>query len=134
MDAGDGRCVRRGWKDTGCCEAGVIHRLCNQAASTAEAGQGIQFWPGPCRDDWRPKMPGITIDYERTPTLRMHFSPKTGLIRKWKYVAEFSFQEAVEEFIVDKYKDFGVVMSVTKLTSFRNGKKFISPEEVLSPI
>ena len=71
---------------------------------------------------------GITIDHERMPTLTLHFSPKTGLIRKWKYVAkvaELGFQEAVEESIVNEYKEFDGVMCVTKFTSFRDGKKFI---------
>ena len=46
---------------------------------------------------------GVTIDHERMPTFTLHFSPKIGLVRKWKYVAtvaQICFKEALEEAIV----------------------------------
>ncbi|HIF01005.1 MAG TPA: hypothetical protein EYG03_09690 [Planctomycetes bacterium] len=71
---------------------------------------------------------GITVDHEQMPTLTIHFGRKTGLIKKTKYVAkvaELGYQEAVEEAIFQQYTEFDGVMSVTKFTSLRDGKKFI---------
>lgn len=71
---------------------------------------------------------GVTVKHEQMPELTMYFSRKTGLLKKTKYVtkvAELGFQEAEEESIYREYKDVDGVMSVTKLTSFRDGKKFV---------
>ena len=72
------------------------------------------------------------------PTLTMHFSRKTGLIKKTKYrakVAELGFQEAVEEAIFEEYTEVDGLMTVTRFTSYRNGKKFVEakPHNVTFP-
>jgi len=81
---------------------------------------------------------GITIDHENMPTITMHFSKKSGLIKKTSYVtraSELGFQEAREDNIYHEYKDFDGVQTVTKMTMYRDGKKYLesTPKKVTYP-
>lgn len=81
---------------------------------------------------------GITIDHENMPTITMYFSPKSGLPKKTNRVvraAETGFQEAKEDTIFHEYKEFDGVMSASKMTIFRDGKKFVesNPQKVTYP-
>ncbi|MHC4404848.1 MAG: hypothetical protein ACYTG0_34805 [Planctomycetota bacterium] len=81
---------------------------------------------------------GINIDHEKMPTITVHFGKKTGLIKKMKHVnkaAELDFKEVVEEAIFDEYKEFDGFKSATKITFFRDGKKYVEskPQKVTYP-
>ena len=81
---------------------------------------------------------GITVDHQQMPTLTIHFSRKTGLIKRTKYVAkvvELGYEEAVEEAIFQEYTEIDGFMSVTKFVSYRDGNKFIeaNPHNVSFP-
>ncbi|MBP90029.1 MAG: hypothetical protein CMJ64_25530 [Planctomycetaceae bacterium] len=72
------------------------------------------------------------------PTVTMYFSPKSGLPKKMSYVTrlpETDFQEAREDTIFHEYKEFDGFMSVTKMTIFRDGKKYVesNPQNVTYP-
>jgi hypothetical protein len=71
---------------------------------------------------------GITIEHEKMPTITMHFSKKTGLIKKTKYkakVAELGFEEVTEEAVYEAYEEFDGFKSPTKIIIYRDGKKFV---------
>lgn len=71
---------------------------------------------------------GITIAHEKMPTITMHFSKKTGLIKKTKYkikVAEQGFEEVTEEAVYYEYKEFDGFKCPTKVSMYRDGKKFV---------
>ena len=81
---------------------------------------------------------GIKIDHEGMPTVTMHFSKKTGLIKKIKNVVkvqELGFKEVTDETIFHEYKKFDGVQQPSKITMFRDGKKFVesSPQKVTFP-
>ena len=81
---------------------------------------------------------GITIDHEGMPTITMHFSKKSGLIKKIRYLVkapELGFKEATDETIFHTYKEFDGVQQPSKMTIFRDGKKFVesTPQEVTFP-
>lgn len=81
---------------------------------------------------------GIKIDHEKMPTVTMHFSRKTGLIKKTKYktkAQELGFKEVTDETIYHEYKKFEGFLSASKMTMFRDGKKFVesNPKKVSFP-
>jgi hypothetical protein len=81
---------------------------------------------------------GIKIAHEKMPAITMQFSKKTGLIKKTKYkakIAELGFQEVTEEAVFHEYKEFDGFKSSTKITMYRDGKKFVesSPQKVSYP-
>lgn len=84
------------------------------------------------------KCDGINIDHENMPTITMYFSEKTGLIKKTRHrikAPEQDFAEVTEEAIFHAYKAFDGVQSATKMTIFRDGKKFVesNPQTVTYP-
>lgn len=71
---------------------------------------------------------GIKVDHEGMPTVTLHFSRRTGLVRKMKHktkAAETGFQEVVDESVFHEYRKFDGVPSVVKMTIMRDGKKFL---------
>lgn len=81
---------------------------------------------------------GIKIDHDNMPTVTIHFSKKTGLIKKTKYLTkaqELGFKEVTDETIFHEYKKFDGVQSASKMTIFRDGKKFVesNPKSVTYP-
>ncbi|MBT4866825.1 MAG: hypothetical protein HON53_17105 [Planctomycetaceae bacterium] len=81
---------------------------------------------------------GIKIDHEGMPTVTMHFSKKTGLMKKVKHLMkaqELGFKEVTDETIFHEYKKFDGVLHPSKMTIFRDGKKFVesNPKNVTFP-
>lgn len=81
---------------------------------------------------------GIKIDHKGMPTVTVHFSGKTGLVKKTSYEnrpAENGYQKVVESTVIHEYKKFDGVMSGTKMTINRDGKKLVDsrPQKVTYP-
>lgn len=82
--------------------------------------------------------PGITIDHEGMSTVTIHFSPKTGLIKKTSFMtrsAESNYEETREDVIIHEYKVFDGVQTPAKITIFHDGEKFVesNPQNVTYP-
>ncbi len=71
---------------------------------------------------------GVKIDHKNMPTLTIMLSKKTGLIKKTIFVnaaPELGFKEVTEENVFHEYKKFEGFFSPTKMTMYRDGKKFV---------
>ncbi len=81
---------------------------------------------------------GVSVDHEGMPTLTMWFSNKTGLMKQAKHKvrsAELNFQEVEDTTIFHEYGEFEGIKSPTKMTIYRDGKKFVesNPSKVSYP-
>jgi outer membrane lipoprotein-sorting protein len=71
---------------------------------------------------------GINIDRESMPTCTIHFSKKTGLVKKTKCTtkaSELDYKEVTDETIFHEYKEVDGVLSVMKMSILRDGKKYV---------
>ncbi len=80
----------------------------------------------------------VKIDHKNMPTVTLLFSKKTGLIKKTAFtnaVPELQFKEVKEEAVYHEYKKFDGFLSPTKITMFRDGKKFVesNPQKMSYP-
>ncbi len=84
------------------------------------------------------KCEGVNVDREGMPTCTIYFSQKTGLIKKTRTTtkaAELGYKEVQDETVYHEYKKLNGVLGCAKMTSYRDGKKFVesSPHTVSYP-